>query len=175
MKSGNWKDTAELIGIAAIVASLIFVGLQMRQEQEIAQAQAYVDGAANFVELSSLIVDNQDAWMRGLYDEDLSDIERAQFEQIARTWHLRLVNQAYVWDRVGGQNVESLINTAAYDIYVHPGLRRWIESHVERGNERREGRQLSPETFTGRVVQKLADMDADAVPIPSEKQYYLSI
>ena len=30
MKDTNWKDVAELIGIAAIVASLIFVGLQMK-------------------------------------------------------------------------------------------------------------------------------------------------
>ncbi len=36
MPSRNWKDIAELIGIGAIVASLIFVGLQMQQSQEIA-------------------------------------------------------------------------------------------------------------------------------------------
>lgn len=41
MKSTSWKDIAELLGIAAIVASLIFVGLQMRQTQEIAQATLY--------------------------------------------------------------------------------------------------------------------------------------
>ena len=38
MKISDWKDTAELIGIAAIVASLIFVGLQMKQSQDIAVA-----------------------------------------------------------------------------------------------------------------------------------------
>jgi len=41
MKKTGWKDTAELIGIAAIVASLIFVGLQMRQSQAIAIADQY--------------------------------------------------------------------------------------------------------------------------------------
>ena len=35
------KDTLELIGIAAIVGSLIFVGLQMRQTHEIALATLY--------------------------------------------------------------------------------------------------------------------------------------
>lgn len=39
MKSKNWKDIAELIGIAAIVASLIFVGVQLRQEQLIARTE----------------------------------------------------------------------------------------------------------------------------------------
>ena len=41
MRSKDWKDIAELFGIAAIVASLLFVGLQMRQTQEIALSAAY--------------------------------------------------------------------------------------------------------------------------------------
>jgi hypothetical protein len=41
MPQRNWKDLAELIGIAAIVASLIFVGMQMRQTHEIALATLY--------------------------------------------------------------------------------------------------------------------------------------
>ena len=44
MQSGNqanWKEIAELTGIAAIVASLIFVGMQMKQSHEIALAAQY--------------------------------------------------------------------------------------------------------------------------------------
>ena len=41
LSNSNWKDIAELIGIAAIVASLLFVGLQMKQSQEIALSAAY--------------------------------------------------------------------------------------------------------------------------------------
>jgi hypothetical protein len=32
MKTTDWRTTAELIGIAAIVASLVFVGLQVQQQ-----------------------------------------------------------------------------------------------------------------------------------------------
>ena len=39
MKSYGWKDYAELVGIVAIVASLIFVGMQLRQEQLIARTE----------------------------------------------------------------------------------------------------------------------------------------
>jgi len=42
LKTASWKDIAELFGIAAIVASLIFVGLEMRQTREIATAAAYI-------------------------------------------------------------------------------------------------------------------------------------
>jgi hypothetical protein len=50
MKSASWKDIAELVGIAAIVASLIFVGLQMKQSQDIAIAQQYQDRSAAALE-----------------------------------------------------------------------------------------------------------------------------
>ncbi len=46
----NWKDIAELIGIAAIVASLIFVGLQMQQSQEIAVGAQYQERANAAIE-----------------------------------------------------------------------------------------------------------------------------
>jgi hypothetical protein len=45
MPSGHWKDIAELIGIGAIVASLIFVGLQLQQSQEIAVGTQYQERA----------------------------------------------------------------------------------------------------------------------------------
>jgi len=41
MKAADWKDVAELVGIVAIVASLLFVGLQLKQNQEIALATQY--------------------------------------------------------------------------------------------------------------------------------------
>jgi hypothetical protein len=40
MNKSNWKDIAELIGIAAIVASLLFVGMELKQNREIAIATA---------------------------------------------------------------------------------------------------------------------------------------
>ena len=50
----NWKDTAELIGIVAIVASLVFVGLQMKQSQEIAIATQYQERTAITIETMSV-------------------------------------------------------------------------------------------------------------------------
>ena len=45
MKRYDWKSIAELVGIAAIVASLVFVGLQLKQSQEIAIAEQYQNRA----------------------------------------------------------------------------------------------------------------------------------
>ena len=52
MKFTDWRATAELIGITAIVASLIFVGLQLKQSQEIAIATQYQNRAEAVMNLS---------------------------------------------------------------------------------------------------------------------------
>jgi hypothetical protein len=41
MAQQNWKDIAEIVGIVAIIASLLFVGLQLKQSQDIALAASY--------------------------------------------------------------------------------------------------------------------------------------
>ena len=50
MKLYSWKETVEIVGISAIVGSLIFVGLQLKQSQEIAIASQYHERAALAVE-----------------------------------------------------------------------------------------------------------------------------
>ena len=39
MRAESWKHIAEAIGVAAIVASLVFVGLQLRQEDDVARLE----------------------------------------------------------------------------------------------------------------------------------------
>ena len=50
MDSAKLNDWMQVVGIFALVASLVFVGLQMKQSQEIAIASQYHDRAALAVE-----------------------------------------------------------------------------------------------------------------------------
>ena len=52
MKNTNWKDVAELTGIVAIVASLVFVGMQMQQDRIHARAELGADSFSNLASLS---------------------------------------------------------------------------------------------------------------------------
>ena len=79
MKSNDWRSVAELIGIAAVVASLIFVGLQLRQEQDIAQSQLFADWDDTRIEWSRLLSENNDVWIRGLAGSDLTTNELLVF------------------------------------------------------------------------------------------------
>jgi hypothetical protein len=61
MKRFSSSDFAEIIGHVAIVASLIFVGLQLMQSQEIAIASQYQDRASTAVEHFSSQMQNERA------------------------------------------------------------------------------------------------------------------
>jgi hypothetical protein len=50
MDSAKLNDWAQVVGIFALVASLVFVGLQMKQTQEIALAAAYQDRATSSID-----------------------------------------------------------------------------------------------------------------------------
>lgn len=54
MKTTNWKDVAEFIGIFAIVLSLIFVGLQIKQSYEIAIAGQYQARFDSYLAINSM-------------------------------------------------------------------------------------------------------------------------
>jgi hypothetical protein len=53
MKFATWKDPLELVGIAAIVVSLVFVGYELRQSTAIARSDAYNSFTNQFFELAS--------------------------------------------------------------------------------------------------------------------------
>ena len=86
MNKSNWKDIAELVGIAAIVVSLVFVGLQLRQEQNIALAQIFADHDDTKIEWARLVAENNDVWVRGLKGEDLSENEMAVYNSLAAAY-----------------------------------------------------------------------------------------
>ena len=75
MKPINWKEAAELIGIFAILASLIFVALQLRQEEELLQTEMRAAMVANTVSINESIIQNADVWVRGYNGEELDPAE----------------------------------------------------------------------------------------------------
>jgi len=67
-----WREYAELVGIAAIVGSLVFVGLQLKQSQDIAIAGQYQERYTSSIEFFSTY--SQDAWYTNLFGQiELND------------------------------------------------------------------------------------------------------
>lgn len=71
----NWREWTELVGIAAIVASLIFVGLQLKQSQDIAIAGQYHDRTALTVQNFNSELENGDlhVWARAFRDVEFNE------------------------------------------------------------------------------------------------------
>ena len=70
MKNTNWKDIAEFVGIAAIVASLVFVGMQMQQDRVHARAEL---GADSFAHLATLSVEMTSPEFAAIYAKALKE------------------------------------------------------------------------------------------------------
>ena len=75
MQRTNWKDIAELVGITAIVASLIFVGLEMRQTRALAMAETYQSRTDSEMFLFSYMSQPElrRIWLKTFDDEALTD------------------------------------------------------------------------------------------------------
>ena len=173
MKNTNWKDIAELSGIAAIVASLIFVGLQIQQDQEIAITDTYGSLTESTANIADLIDRNAEIWQRGLDGEDLSITEKIKFLVLVKAIQIHLSNIHIRWSRIGPISPDVAARSYAYALYIYPGLRKARADQIQvlaAGNVPLEG------TFTSSGLERAADrflkeFDVAATAIPSEKTY----
>jgi hypothetical protein len=171
----HWKDIAEILGIAAIVASLIFVGLQIQQDREIAELESYIDSASQITELNQLIAENKEIWVKGLDGEDLGKEEEAVFQSIYRTLWVRKIAQ---WNRsrrlTNTGNVDSIVQGFAHNVYLYPGLRRVYDEGTKNLESVRAafGRDSGDASFLAVTSAALAHLDANPPP-QTTKTYYV--
>lgn len=124
MKSNN-KQLVEVVGVIAVVASLLFVGSELR----LARSIAVIDGLSSRSDLNlnfrSLIIENADIWERGCLGEELSDQESIIFANMAQV----RINLGFNRWAQGNEGVSQLPNTdtarlLALNMYRFPGLRK---------------------------------------------------
>ena len=173
MKPSSWKEFVELIGIAAIVASLVFVGLQLRQEQEIAIVDTHGAMSQSSIDLMLKIGDNMTIWMRGLEGRELSPEDAGVFVALAaavKEHHQRM----YVrWNRLGPVDPDESASRFAYALYIFPGLRKAYESaeQFETSLEAARGFGEGITTWESAVDRYLANLDEEQPPMPQTKEY----
>ena len=121
MNFSRWKDVTELVGIAAIVASLIFVGMEMRQAQEIAIADGYSELSSSTFERSDLISTHSTLIAKVNRGDQLSDAEQISLEQFVNAmWQSGFfANQR--WEFLG-RRTRGPINDLSYFLCENGGL-----------------------------------------------------
>lgn len=122
MKGINWKSTVELVGAIAIVASLVFIGIELRQSQEIAKTEISMAALAAGVEINNYIGENADIWTRGSAGEDLSDTDQIVFDKMVGNLESFAFWSHTSFSRLdGGLRAEDPIHNFAFQLHTNPG------------------------------------------------------
>ena len=127
MKNTNWKDVAELVGIAAIVGSLLFVGIQLRQEQAIAFAEINQAAIESYVSTDVFIAEHAGVLVRSNAGEQLTDTEALIINRIVHSLHIKFRLEAAMRKSMGSSG-EMAARLLAMFLYNNPGAYRvWLE------------------------------------------------
>ena len=128
----------ELAGIAAIVASLYFVAVQLKVSQDIAQSEVAAAHNAALVELNNGINDHAGIWAKGNAGRDLDETELVIFRGLLEgieEYHRLEWRHEIRFDQ--GDSLTS--ETEGFAIFLHnnPGARKiwasdWEAYHVSR-------------------------------------------
>jgi hypothetical protein len=165
MKSLKWRNVAEAVGVAAIVASLIFVGQQLRLDRKIAIGDAWLQYVDTQVSLAQLVSEHADIWIKGLAGEELSNSDQLRFDHIAHVIEQKYASRfsrSQAGVRAGP--AEQLVRMYAQDLFAHKGLRKFS---LERW-DRLQGLSGSEPSFVAAVRAYLARIDSGEIaPAPS--------
>jgi hypothetical protein len=107
-KQTNWKDIAELIGIAAIVASLIAVVVELRQSTQELQFATLDTTIGLYNNWRNKVIENDDVaeiWRKGTAGEELNPNQALRFRlllselmYVHQAAYIRIMNGAYYSD-----------------------------------------------------------------------------
>lgn len=124
----NWRSFAETVGVSAVVASLIFVGLQIRQEQNVAVSQIYQTTMAAQVEIHIAMVEHADLLAKARDPDDLTKAERIAVEELIESWAARSFFEYVAARRLDEGVWSGPVNIFAFQLADNPGLHQlWLE------------------------------------------------
>lgn len=138
MSQTKWKHIAELVGISAIVASLIFVGIQLKQDRDLAIAEATIASFSHIMELRNQRFEYIEIWNSGNAGSELNADQGAIYRELIEGAHQ---SAFMVWsslDRAGLGSVEFAVSDFAGFLYRNPAARREWEAFVDEVDSFRE-------------------------------------
>jgi hypothetical protein len=128
MRSPDWKGTAELIGLFAILASLIFVAMQLQQQEKLLDLEMRNSMVSNLVAVNEKIIDNPDIWVRGNAGEDLNAAEFVIYESLFTNFNDYNFQLYQIFNEIEPEAVEHGLSVYAGFLARNPGAyRTWID------------------------------------------------
>ena len=143
------------------MASLIFVGLQIKQSDEIALAEILESVAARAIEERALIAAHADIWQKACLGEQLT----AQERMIAANIYMNYLQSNFnSWVRfretgIGGTGSGFLIDAYAANIHRYPGFKQVALSFADWGKlGARFNGEMAREYQTA-IVQRVGELE----------------
>ena len=133
MNRMKWREIAELVGIGAIVASLIFVGLQLRQDRQAAFSEIRQSSASIFADIQIAIAEHADTLAKANSGEQLSESEEIALMALVFALHRQVVTDIFEGRRQGGTEEAAVVVFALW-LHRNPGARSiWMIQREEYG------------------------------------------
>ena len=118
----------QVVGIFAVVASLLFVGLQMKQDRQLAVAQLFAETDDSVANIANLVNENIDVWLNGSRGDELSINDEAVFQNLFMSVRYGYASFYETQTRLDALPPEWVSRKFAYQLYSNPGMRRiWVQ------------------------------------------------
>ena len=167
------KDWLDVVGMTAIVASLIFVGMQIRQDRQIAIVETLGNVHGAQLQLAEIIQGRSELWQRALDGEELTVEEDIEFFALATAVERTFLIAYRRAKALGVYEPEAELRDYAWAIHCHKGLRRYFDS-VRQRYEHVDAVFDVPTVQTGfsaTIFKMLEYLEENSVPLPTEKVY----
>ena len=159
MKSEKVNDWHQIVGMFGIMASLVFVGLQVRQTQVIAEGESAMLSIEATVASRQLLIDNIDVWTKGCAGETMSASEQAEFVQLHRAF-MQISYFAWLAARhnILDFNPADFVFSTASNIHRYPGFAQANASWQEAAKHGMDQSLESGRQFHSAVAARLAEL-----------------
>ena len=129
----NLGQALSTLANVGVIGGLVFVGLQLQQDREIAQIERRLAVSDSNKYWAELVTANLSTWTRGLAGEPLTEEETLVFTLLATTRQFDMFRE-WVNSRSSALDIDreltpdltrGFIREAALEIYAYPGFLEW--------------------------------------------------
>jgi len=124
LKLENWKELFEAVGLIAIVASLVFVGIEFRQSRAIAIGEGNLANAQIQIESNNAINEYSIIWTRGNSGEPLAEHDAVIFQNLVKNVAIHAFMEYARLDQLEfDEATESVTAQFSVFLFQNPGAR----------------------------------------------------
>ena len=133
----SFTGIANFLGVFGVIGSLVFVGLELRQDSDINQSQLLSSDQIIALEFERLVQENPIIWFKGLEGSELDENEKIIFNSMAYTQFRVQANfhRRRLLFEEDNNNQALFSKPYAFFIYQNSGLRNWFDRLIEKRSQ----------------------------------------